>query len=145
MRPAQGHVRDDRGSATLEMAVLALPILLVLVLAVYSGRVGIAHAALDQAARDAARSASLATASTANSAGTAAANATLSSQGLTCTKLAVKVDTRGFATAPGQPAQVSAHVQCTLSLADLTAPGIPGTVLITADMSSPLDEYRTRK
>lgn len=139
------RVLDDRGSATLEMAVLAFPMLLVLVLAVYSGRVGIAHSALDQAARDAARSASLATASTANQAGTDAANATLSSQGLTCSRLTVKVDVRGFKTKPGQPAQVSAHVECQLTLSDLAAPGVPGSVLITADMTSPLDEYRTRQ
>lgn len=140
------RVQDDRGSATLEMAVLAFPILAVLVLAIYSGRVGIAHAAVDQAARDAARSASLATASTANQAGTDAAKATLSSQGLTCSQLIVKVDIRGFSTAPGKPAQVSAHVECRLSIADLVAPGIPGTAPpIIADMSSPLDEYRTRK
>ena len=136
---------DDRGSATLELAVLALPLLVVLGLAVYAGRVGIAHSALDQAARDAARSASLApSADVAQKAATAAAKATLSDQGLSCSDVTVTVDTSGFTVPPGQPAQVSAHVECQLSLSDLSVPGVPGNMLLTADMTSPLDEFRNR-
>jgi len=138
---------DDRGSATLELAVLALPLLLVLGLAIYAGRISIAHAALDQAARDAARSASLAPdADAARTAARAAAKATLSDQGLTCSEEPkVDVDTSEFDAPAGQPAVVSVHVSCDLSLSDLSLPGVRGTMALSADMTSPLDEFRSRK
>jgi hypothetical protein len=33
---------------------------------------------------------------------------------------------------------------CTVNLSDLSAPGIPGTKLVTATATSPLDTFRER-
>ena len=39
---------------------------------------------------------------------------------------------------------VAATVECRLDLADLSVPGIPGSRLIEATISSPLDTWRER-
>jgi hypothetical protein len=114
-------------------------------LAVAAGRITIAHLAIQAAARDAARQASIArTPAQAQAAALASAQAALASDGLDCTP-AVSIDTAGFAVPAGQPAQVTATVTCAVRLSDLTVvPGMPGTRSLTATMTSPLDPYRAR-
>lgn len=135
---------DERGSAAIEIVILVPALMLLLLLAVAGGRVAIAHGSVQQAAADAARSASIArTVGAAQSSATAAARATLANQGLTCASLSVSLDTSGFATPVGTPASVGATVSCTVELSQLAIPGLPDRV-VTATVSSPLDVYRGR-
>lgn len=137
--------RADRGAATLELAVLAPALLLMLGMALVAGRVVAAGSAVEQAAAAAARAASLARdARTAQSRAADVASEALRDQGVTCTSLTSRVDTAGFAVAAGSPAAVSVEVRCSVTLADLAVPGVPGTRVLEARMTSPLDSYRGR-
>lgn len=136
---------NDRGSLSLELAVLTPALLLLLVVIVAAGRVSLARGAVQAAARDAARQASLArTPGTGQTAGVTAARGTLTQEGVRCTGVEVRVDTSGFAVPLGDPAVVRATVRCQLSLADLAVPGLPGSVTEQAVFTSPLDPYRGR-
>jgi hypothetical protein len=136
---------SDRGSSTLELAVLAPVLLVVIALLVAAGRVQLAGGSVESAARDAARQASIArTPQAAQTAALAAARTTLSHDGLDCQPLTVTVDTAGFATPIGHPAAVHARVSCTVALGDIALPGLPGSHLMHATASSPIDPYRSR-
>ena len=138
-------VRGDRGSVTLELAVAAPGLLLIAGLLVVTGRLAIAQSSVDAAARDAARTASLArTAPDAVALATTSADALLAGQGLACASTAVDVDAAGFAAPAGQAAEVTVTVVCKVALADVALPGLPGTKTITATVHSPLDTYRGR-
>lgn len=142
--------RRDRGSASVEIAILAPVFLGLVVVAAVAGRTAIAQNAVDLAAHDAARTASLArTKAEAQLEATAAANATLAAQGLDCgDSLVVTVNTNGFDADIGEPATVSATVTCTVNVTDLAMPGVlsPGNGRrIEANYVSPLDRYRSRE
>lgn len=135
----------DRGSVTLELAVLAPVLLIFLGLIVAGGRVQLAGGSVETAAADAARQASIArTPAAAEAAALASARATLAGEGLSCAALSVSVDVAGFAAPLGQPAQVRADVACTVSLSDVAVPGMPGSHRMSATATSPLDPYRGR-
>lgn len=140
--------RRDRGSAALELVILAPVLLALLGLVIAAGRTTIAQGSVDAAARDAARQASISlTAAQAQAAGQASASAALRQDGLDCVPRVV-IDVSGpgagFAVQPGQPASVTAKVSCSVPLADLTLPGLPGSVQLSASFTSPLDIYRSR-
>lgn len=135
----------ERGSVTLELAVLAPILLTFLCLIVAGGRVALAGGSVQSAAADAARQASLArTPAGAQAAAVASARATLAAEGLACSSLSVSVDTAGFAAPLGQPVQIRAHVACVVTLADLLVPGMPGRHRMETTATSPLDPYRGR-
>jgi Flp pilus assembly protein TadG len=141
---AARHSRADDGSAALELVVLAPVLLGLLGLVIAAGRTTIAQASVDAAARDAARQASISlTPAAAQEAGQASGSAALRQDGLACVPVIV-VDTNQFSIPPGQPATVTATVSCTLSLASLAVPGLPGTARLQASFTSPLDVYRSR-
>jgi hypothetical protein len=120
-------------------------IVLVLLLGAATGRIVVASAAVEAAARDAARQASIArTGTQAGSNARASAQESLRSRGLNCTSVSVQVDTSGFGRPVGRPAAVSAIVSCTVPLADLAFPGLPGSVVRRAEFTSPLDPHRGR-
>lgn len=134
----------ERGSAALELVIIAPGLLLILAVLIFAGRVAIAQQSVDSAAADAARSASISrTQSAAGGAARSAATSSLANQGLRCLTTGTTVDTSGFASPVGTPAFVTATVTCTVNLRDLGAP-IPGTRTVTATVRSPLDTYRTR-
>ena len=119
--------------------------MLFVALIVFAGRVAIAHQAVQSAAADAARSASIArTQGGAQTEGNTAAATSLANQHVNCVTTTVSVDTSGFASPVGTPAKVKATVTCDVNLSDLWLPGVPGSKGITATMSSPLDTYRER-
>jgi Flp pilus assembly protein TadG len=135
----------QRGSATLELAILAPALLLLLGLVVLAGRVQVAAGAVEHAAAVAARDASLArTPDAAQMTGTVAVDRELTAQNLRCAPVTVVIDTSGFGTPVGQPATVTATITCTVSFADLALPGLPGARTLTAHATSPLDSWRTR-
>jgi Flp pilus assembly protein TadG len=135
----------DSGNAALELVVLAPVILFLLGLVIAAGRTSIAQAAVDAAARDAARQASISlTPGAAQAAAQASARTALSQDGLDCNPQ-VTVDTSQFTTVPvGQPASVTAVVKCRVPLSDLVVPGMPGSRLLSFEFTSPLDPFRER-
>lgn len=135
----------SRGSAALELVILAPVFLGLLGLVIAAGRTALAQGSIDAAARDAARQASIAlTPAAAQAAGQASARAALRLDGLDCNPVVV-VDTSQFTTVPaGRPAAVTAAVTCTVPLANLALPGLPGTATLRAQFTSPLDIYRSR-
>jgi Flp pilus assembly protein TadG len=135
----------DRGSATIEMAVLAPALLALLGLVIVAGRISAAGSAVEQAAASAARAASIARdARAAQSAAERGALASLRDQGITCQPLTSSVDTRGFAVAVGSPSSVMVSVSCVVPLADISVPGMPGQRTVTSQMTSPIDRFRGR-
>jgi len=136
---------EERGSMTLEMVIVAPALLLILAVVIFAGRVVLAGQSVEQAAADAARTASLArTAPAAQAAADTAARNSLARQGLRCSSTTVNVDTAGFSIPPGTPATITATITCIVDTADLSAPGIPGSRTVTAHAASPLDIYRER-
>ena len=139
------RLRDERGSAAIEAAIGLPAFILFLGLIIAGGRLALAHQALQSAASDAARTASIARdAGQANSSARQEATASLNNQNLRCRNTHVRVDTSGFRVPTGQPADVTVTLTCWVDLADLSVPGIPGTRLIRATMSSPIDTWRER-
>jgi Flp pilus assembly protein TadG len=139
------HGGRDRGSAVLEAAIGVPAFGLFVALILLGGRTALAHQAVESAANEAARTASVArTQDQAEHDATAAATNTLTSQDLRCVRSEVTVDTTGFAAPVGTSATVTATVRCVVNLSDLSLPGVPGRRTVQATMSSPLDTYRER-
>ena len=135
----------ERGSEAVEAAVGVPAFLLFVAVIIAAGRVAIAHQAVESAAADAARSASISrTQGEADSAATSGASSSLANQKLQCVSRKVSVDTSGFAAPVGTPATVTATVTCVVNLSDVTIPGLPGSMTIDATVDSPLDTYRER-
>jgi Flp pilus assembly protein TadG len=136
----------DRGSASLEVVVIAPAIIALLGLMVAFGRVIDAGGAVDGAAHAAARAASLQRdADSAQTQGQAAAESSLSGDGITCQNTDVAVDTSGYSLDVGQAATVTVTVSCTAKLSDIGLPGLPGSKTLTSSWTSPLDTYRGRQ
>ncbi|MBC9733844.1 hypothetical protein [Nocardioides marmotae] len=61
-----------------------------------------------------------------------------------CSAVDVAVDTSDFNKQPGITGSVNVTVSCRLDLSDLAIPGVPGSRVMRATMSSPLDTWRER-
>lgn len=137
--------RGERGSASVEAAVAVPAFALFVGLILFGGRTTIAHQAVESAASDAARTASLArSAGAAEAAAQQAAKSSLDNQDVDCVEVNVHVDTSGFLASVGGNAVVTVSVECLLDLSDLAVPGVPGKRKVKATMSSPLDTWRER-
>lgn len=133
----------DRGSAALGAAIFTPAFIALLCVIVAAGRIEIAQGAADAAARDAARTASLADSpDTAESDARQAALDSLQRSGLHCSSVAVSVDTSGIDAPVGQAATVTAVVSCTAPLQDVALPAMPGSKTLTGRMTSVIDEWR---
>lgn len=142
---ARPRGRGELGSASLEAAVGVPAFVLFVGLIIFGGRTATAHQALESAAADAARSASLErSAAEAEEAAEAAARSSLANQDIDCLAVGVDVDTSGFSTQVGLDASVDVTVTCRLDLSDLSIPGVPGNRTLTESMSSPIDTWRER-
>jgi Flp pilus assembly protein TadG len=136
---------DERGSAAIEAAIGVPAFALFVGLIIFGGRTANAHEALQSAAADAARSASIARdARTATTHARAAATASVTNQHIRCTQVDVTVDTSDFNKAPGVPGSVAVTVSCRLNLSALAVPGVPGSKMFSSTMSSPIDTWRER-
>lgn len=135
----------ERGSAAIELAIIAPAVIAVFVTLMIAGRTVIADQSIHAVAFDAARTASLS-----RDAGAAwvdarqAATAALAAQQLNCQRIDVRVDTSQFSRPLGEPASVTVTVECDVTFADIALPGMPGGRTLTATFTSPLDQYRTR-
>jgi Flp pilus assembly protein TadG len=137
---------DERGSASVEAAVGVPAFVLFVGLIIFGGRTAITHGAVESAAADAARSASIArTSAQAEKDARDAARASLENQDINCLSVDIDVDTSKFGTAVGNAASVAVAVRCRLDLSDLSVPGVPGSRVMKATMSSPLDTWRERR
>jgi len=138
--------RDDRGNAPLELVLIAPIILMLIGLVIAAGRTSIAQGAVDAAAREAARQASVAPSQgAAVQAAMAGAKSALRADGLDCRPTVFLPGiAAAFGTLPGQPAHVHSRVVCVVRLSDVVVPGVPGSMTLTAYFTSPLDPYRSR-
>lgn len=137
--------RDERGSAAIEAAIGVPAFVLFVGLIIFGGRNAMTHSAVESAAADAARSASIArTSADATKDATSAAQQSLANQHIHCLSIDITVDTTAFAKPVGTPGSITATVACLLDLSDLTVPGVPGSRVVTATVSSPLDTWRQR-
>ncbi len=143
-----GHGRQ-RGSVSVEIAVLTPAFLLLIVLAIVAGRTALAQHATELAAHDAARAASLSR----DAAGAyEAATAAVSDQpGLTAmcgndVAADLVVDVSGFdrPADPSAPAYVAVTVRCVVVFTDLTLPGVPAYREVSATFLSAVDVFRGR-
>ena len=138
--------RTDRGAVTVELTLLVPALLLVLGLLVAGGRIWFARSVVTGTAQTAARAASLArTAGSAAVDGQQAGRASLATAGLRCGSSSVQVQTAAFAVPAGTPATVRATVRCTVPLADLGLPGLPGSLALEGQGAAALDTYRGRE
>ncbi len=138
-------MRCERGSEAIETVIGVSAFVLLIGLVGAGGRIAVAQQAVEAAAADASRSASLArTQGQAASQATSSASASLANQHLRCRSRQVRVDTSGFATPVGTPSRVSATITCVVDLSDIAIPGLPGSKTLRSTMSSPLDTYRER-
>ena len=144
LRAVQRGWMGERGTAVVEVVVLAPALAMLLALLIVGGRIAMADMAVQAAASEAARTASLArTHGEAAGAAHAAAVSGLPAQKVNCLDVTVAVDTSGFTAAVGTPASVAATVTCRVNMAGLL-PGMPGSITVTGSSSSPLDTYRQR-
>jgi Flp pilus assembly protein TadG len=142
----QPEQRDDRrgqrGTATLELTVVALGLLVFVAGLIGIGRLTDARTALAGVARQAARAAADAsTASQAVRLGQAEAQQTASGYGLDPARLQVSVDPRGFT----RGGTLLVAVQYRVRLGDLpTLRLLPGEVTLTAHQLEPIDPFTSR-
>ena len=136
------RLRNEQGTAAVELALLA-PVLLVLVAVVSgAGRVVETKSAVLSAAREAARAAAEApNAAAAHDAAIATAQQVAEGLGLDPARLSIVQDPHGFAR--GAPYEVSVSYQ--VSMADLPGLGLlPGSVTLGAVHAELIDTYRSR-
>ncbi|MEU7850981.1 TadE/TadG family type IV pilus assembly protein [Micromonospora parva] len=150
----------ERGSVSIEVAVLAPAFIALMVLAGVVGRSAVAAEALDAAAHDAARAASISrNSATARTAALEAARKQLDWHGLACANDLQPTFTGSvagkdsgfddaFSSSVGTDATVTVTISCRVSFRDITLdilPGMPSERLITGQFTSPLDRYRSRR
>lgn len=143
MLPRLHRHRDECGSAAVEAAIGVPAFVLFVGLIIAGGRTATTHESLQSAAADAARAASIdRDPRSAITDAREAATSSITDQDIHCHNIDVQVDTADFGKQPGQPGSVTVTVSCRLDLADLSVPGIPGSRVLAATMSSPLDTWR---
>jgi hypothetical protein len=143
-----GTQRAEGGSSSVELAILTPSVILMFIMMLIGGEINIGKQAIEAAAFDAARTASLSRdAEEAGNSARVAATDRLLRQGFRCTQRPdqiTSVDTSGFGKDPGESATVMVAVTCTINFSDRVLPGMPGAYTYTATFASPIDTYRAR-
>jgi Flp pilus assembly protein TadG len=130
---------DERGSMAVELAVLTVPLVLVLLFVAALGRLSEARTAVDEAARDAAREASIARGvDQAKQQATTRAIDDLAADKLSCRAPTISVDTTNLR--PG--GTVTATIVCTVALDDLLLLRVPGYRTIASTAVEVVDAHR---
>jgi Flp pilus assembly protein TadG len=133
------RLRGDAGSVTVEVVIVTPVAIALICLVALVGRTGTAREQVDEAARDAARSASLERDPwSAQWAAESAAATSLTGGGFNCASSQVDVDTTAFY--PG--GQVTVTVRCDIPLSDLGLIGLSGTKTVQSTSVSVVDVYR---
>lgn len=132
--------RDERGSMSLELAILTPGFLALAVLLVAAGHLPRARLNVDGAAQDAARAATLATSATqARADARRTAEESLAREHVSCADLDVDVDLARFA--PG--GDVTVTVQCRVNLTWLPVVGAHLPVRVGGSVNAPMDVYQS--
>lgn len=146
-RPAAPGPGPDRGSMSVELVVIMPGLLLLLLLVAAGGRWVESHGAIDGAARDAARAASVArTSGGAVSLAQQAATADLTSSGW-CDPGSANVGVTGFPAGTGVTAQesdVTVTVRCDVNMSPFTLLGFNPAMPVKAAAVAPLDPFMCR-
>jgi Flp pilus assembly protein TadG len=136
----------DRGSVAVELVVLVPALILIVGVMTAGWRMSSARTEVLQAAQAGARAASLAASSgAARAAAEAAVSANLGNAGITCADQVIEVDVSAFALPAGHSGSVRVTVHCTVALADLMVPGLPGTISAAGTGTAVLDTYHRRQ
>jgi len=132
--------RGDRGSVSVEVACLVLPLSAIMaIFAVFCFRLAGTRLDLNASAAAAARAASMArTPQAAADAATQAAQANLADHRRICHPMTVTVNTSDFR----RGGQVAVTITCRMSTADLTGLGLPGTLTGSSTAHAIIDTYR---
>lgn len=132
--------RSERGSISVEVAVIAPAFVFLMLLVVYAGKVSEAVGNVERAAAEGARAASLRqNPAAAIDDARAVVEANLAAAGVPCSQLDTSVDTSMFE--PG--GTVTITVRCDASMADVTLLGVPGIRSFTATSTEVIDTYRS--
>ena len=131
--------RSERGSAPLELVLMAIPVLAVMMLIVFGGRVMKADGTLDGVAHfGALRAAQARSAGDADASAQDAVAAEIAAAGLPCDSTAVVVDIADFR--PG--GTVAVEVTCQLRLSDLGPLPVPGSRSTVSRSLAVIDVFR---
>ncbi|SJM55895.1 TadE/TadG family type IV pilus assembly protein [Agrococcus casei] len=137
--------RDDNGSATVEIVILAPVFLMVLLLIVGLGRIQMAGNSTESAAGNGARAATLqGDQASADNAAEQAVRDSLTSNGINCQQLTINLDTSAVENQLGQVGTVTVDITCVVSLSDISVPGLPGNYTLNATGTSPINPYSER-
>jgi len=131
--------RGEWGGATVEFTIIA-PLLIMMFLFIFGlGRLATAREAVEGAARDGAREASIArTAGAADSTAKQIVADTLIDKKVSCSNRQVTVDTGNFR----PDGTVTVHVACTVANGDIIMSGLPGSSTLHSDFVAWVDKYR---
>ena len=131
---------SDGGSLAVELVLLAPVLLMVAMGSLVFGRVSEARQQVVEAARAGAEAAAiLPTVGTAQWVGSMNAVIDVIGRTHTCSHVSISVDTANFV--PG--GTVTVRVACQVLLSDLAFPGVPGSTVVQASATAPLDPYRS--
>lgn len=138
------RVHGDRGSAAVEMAVLAPAVMLLVMLLALGFEVSHADTRISGVAGAAAREASMARSpALAETAAQARADQELASRDISCADQRVRVFTEEFAKPPGVPAVVRVEVSCRVPLSRFGIPGLSSSGVLSDSAVSPVDPLRS--
>ena len=126
---------SERGTMSIEMVVLVPVLLLITMVAVAGGRIVSAQGMVEAASRDAARAASM---ERSVGAASTAANRSLSQADTANASCSAGVDVGGFR----RGGAVTVSVSCRVKLSDLGLVFLPGTTVVKAESSAPVDQWR---
>ena len=126
---------SERGTMSIEMVVLVPVLLLITMVAVAGGRIVSAQGMVEAASRHAARAASM---ERSVGAASTAANRSLSQADTANASCSAGVDVGGFR----RGGAVTVSVSCRVKLSDLGLVFLPGTTVVKAESSAPVDQWR---
>ena len=132
--------RGERGTAAIELTLMAPVLMVILLFVVGLGRMAHARQQIESVAADSARAASLErNTSKSEAAAKTAAEQSLGDAGVSCTNLNVEVDLSSYQ--PG--GRVTVTVSCQTKLSDVAMAGFPGSRTFTATSSVPIENFRS--
>jgi Flp pilus assembly protein TadG len=128
-----------------EAAVILPAILLFVALLLSLGRLALADQHVGAAASAAAPAAAHErTVPPAERAADEALTVALAEHNVACRRVSTGVEASGVARFLGEVGTVSVQVTCAVELSDVSLPGVPGTVSVTATRDAPVDPLRGR-
>jgi Flp pilus assembly protein TadG len=132
--------RNDSGSLTVELVVLAPVVFLIALCLLLFGRVSEARQLVTESARAGAEAAAvMPNAQSAQSAAVDSAAVGTDGRTHTCAHPEIVTDVSHYY--PGGYVRVT--VTCAVALSDLSVPGVPGSTTISESSTAPVDPYRS--